>query len=88
MNSHKQASSASQLDLDQRLTVGANAVGEQGVTVRLQVGGENQNSILLSIEEARALSLAIIAVVNKHEQHAHTQRKQLIAPVTIQPATR
>jgi hypothetical protein len=62
--------------------------GEQDAAVRLEVGDANRNSIVLSIEEARALSLAIIAAVNKHEQHAHTRRKQAKQPVTLYPATR
>lgn len=90
MNSPTHLNLASLDDSRQRLTVVANPPqeGERGLTLRLEVGGSDRNSIVLSIEEARALSLAIIAVVNKHEQHAHTRRKQILAPVALQPATR
>lgn len=90
MNSPTHMNLASQTDSQQRLTVVANppVEGERGLTLRLEVDGTDQNCIVLSIEEARALSLAIIAVVNKHEQHAYTQRKQILAPVALQPATR
>ena len=74
----------------QRLTVEANTRqdGERSLTLRLEVGGADQNSIVLSVEEARALSLAIISVVNKHEQHAHTRRNQSNSNVALYPVTR
>ncbi len=90
MNSPTHLNLASLSNSQQRLTVVANAPkeGEQGPTLSLEVAGTDRNSIVLSIEEARALSLAIISVVNKHEQHAHVQRKQILAPVALHPVTR
>lgn len=90
MNSSTPIGLAPQTETPQNLTVTANAGKgtERGVTVQVRVGDAEQNSIVLSVEEARALSLAIIAAVNKHEQHAHTQRKQGKSPLTLHPATR
>lgn len=75
----------------QRLQVTANAVkeAERGIAVRLEVNGETpQNSIMLSIDEARALSLAIIEAVNKHERHAHTQFNLAASAIALYPSTR
>lgn len=85
MNAPTHLNFATQSNSQQRLTVVANPPqeGDQGLTLRLEVSGTERNSVVLSIEEARALSLAIIAVVNKHEQHAHIRRKQILAPVAL-----
>jgi hypothetical protein len=60
-----------------------------GPTVRLKVGTTGQQEIILSIEQARALSLAIISAVNKQEQHTHARHKQgRLATVSGQPTER
>ena len=70
-----------------QLTVVANMPqdGERSLTLRMESAGKTQDCVVLSVEEARALSLAIISVVNKHERHAHIGRNQGVA---VHPATR
>ena len=76
MNSPTQLNLASQQELQQRLTIVANPPreGKTEPTLELKIAGSHQNCIVLSVEEARALSLAIITVVNKQERHAHIKR--------------
>lgn len=89
MNSPIYLELESDRNIQQRLSVVANTPqdGARSLTLCLEVAGEDQNSVVLSVEEARALSLAIISVVNKHEQRAHMRRNQA-NNVALHPATR
>jgi len=59
-----------------------------GPAVRLRLGEAPHPEIILSIEQARALSLALIAAVNRQEQHDHTRRKHGRLSLAVQPAER
>lgn len=60
--------------------------------VRLTLEAIAQGQVVLSLAQARALSLALIAAVNKHEQHAHARHKHAAQPrarlSVLQPAER
>jgi hypothetical protein len=90
MNSRTQTHLAADEKLQGRLTVTANTVEQTdcGIAVRLQIQEWEHNGIELSIEEARQLSLDIIAAVNKHEQHVQLQRNRQRATVNLYPRSR
>lgn len=58
----------------------------EGLVIHLKLDGGATKEIMLSVEQARSLSLAIITAVNKQERH--TQARRATGIPQLQPAMR